>query len=143
MPQVDFYILADVKAPAQQLHACRLAEQAFDQGQKVYLRVATEQQVQQLDELLWTFSDRVFLPHEIAGPASPSHPLIAALIGRETAPEGFRSLLVNMTDEMPADADQFERIAEVVAADPERKQRARDRFRLYRERGWPLASHNV
>ncbi len=143
MPKVDFYILADPGVPAQHRYACRLTEQAFEQGQKVYLRAATEADLQQLDEVLWTFSDRAFLPHEIAGPASPSHPLIAALIGREAAPAGYRTLLVNMTDEMPADAEQFERIAEVVAADPERKQRARDRFRQYRERGWPLETHNV
>lgn len=142
MPKVDFYILPDAGVQAQLRHACRLTEQAFDRGEKVFLRT-TAADAAQLDELLWTFSDRTFLPHEVVGMGSPSHPLIAALIGQEAAPSGFHALLVNMTDELPPDAERYERIAEIVAADPERKQRARDRFRQYRERGWPLESHNV
>jgi len=142
MPRVDFYILPDAGALARMRHACQLTEQAYEQGQKVYLRTPAAE-AGQLDEMLWTFGDHAFLPHEVATPGSPSHPLIAALIGQDQAPAGFHGLLVNLTDELPPDADRYERIAEVVAADPERKQRARDRFRQYRERGWPLESHNV
>src|SRR5262245_21400524 len=134
MPKVDFYILPDAGIQAQLRYACRLTEQAFDRGEKVFLRTDPEEAAQ-LDELLWTFSDRAFLPHEIAAAASPSPPLIAALIGQGAAPSGFHTLLVNMVDELPPDAERFERIVEIVPADPERKQRARDRFRQYRERG--------
>lgn len=142
MPKVDFYILPDAGLEAQLRYACRLTEEAFDRGEKVFLRTKPADAAL-LDELLWTFSDRTFLPHEIASRTSPSHPLIAALIGPDSAPAGFDALLVNMADELPADADRFARIAEVVPADPERKQRARERFRQYRDRGWTPESHNV
>jgi len=143
MPRVDFYVLGDAGAQAQHRQACKLAEEAVDAGASVYIRTGSAAESQSIDDLLWTFSDRAFLPHEVATAGSPSHAKIAALIGTGPAPAGFRSLLINTSDEIPADAADFERIAEVVNADPGRKQQARDRFRQYRERGWAPESHTV
>ncbi len=143
MPRVDFYVLGEAGTQVQHRYACRLTEQAFESGSRIFLRTASAADSAALDELLWTFSDRTFLPHEIAGPASPTHPLIAALIGEGSAPDGYRSLLINVAGDVPADAGQFERIAEIIDADPGRKQLGRERFRQYRERGWTLESHNV
>ncbi len=39
--------------------------------------------------------------------------------------------------------DRFERIAEVIDADEARRQRGRERFRLYRERGIEPATHDM
>jgi DNA polymerase III subunit chi len=143
MPKVDFYVLGDAGTQAQHRFVCKLAEQAFEAGNRMYLRTPSPLESAALDELLWTFSDRAFLPHEIAGAAAPTHSLVAALIGQGPAPEGYRTLLINTAGDVAADAAQFEQIAEVIDADPERKQLARIRFKQYRERGWTLETHNV
>ncbi|MEQ1581618.1 MAG: DNA polymerase III subunit chi [Steroidobacteraceae bacterium] len=143
MPRVDFYVLGEVGTQAQHRYACKLAEQAFAAGTRMYLRTSSPAESVALDELLWTYSDRAFLPHEIAGSAEPSHARVAAVIGTDNAPAGYRALLINTAADMPPDAAEFEQIAEVVDADPGRKQLARERFRQYRERGWTLESHNV
>jgi DNA polymerase-3 subunit chi len=143
MPRVDFYVLAEAGVEAQYRQACRLAGEAFDSGVRTYLRTGSAAEAKALDDLLWTFSDRAFLPHEIAGSESPSHARIAALVGTTPAPPDFRGLLINLSAGFPDDAAGFERIAEVVDADPARKQQARDRFRQYRERGWTPESHTV
>ena len=143
MPKVDFYVLSDAGLEAQQRYACRLAEKAFEAGTRMYLRTPSPHESATLDELLWSFSDRAFLPHEIAGNSEGTHPLVAAVIGHELAPVGYRALLINTASDLPADAGEFVQIAEVVDADPKRKQLARERFKQYRERGWPLATHNV
>jgi DNA polymerase III subunit chi len=109
----------------------------------MFLRTSSPAESKAIDDLLWTFSDRAFLPHEVVDTASSPHPKVAALIGHEAAPAGYRGLLINIASDIPADADAFERIAEVVAADPDRKQQARARFKLYRDRGWTLETHNV
>jgi DNA polymerase-3 subunit chi len=143
MPRVDFYVLSEVGTQAQHRYACKLAEQAFAAGMRTYLRTATPAESVALDELLWTYSDHAFLPHEIAGTGVPSHARVAAVVGNDVAPSGYRELLINTAADMPADAAEFAQIAEVVDADPGRKQLARERFRQYRERGWTLESHNV
>ncbi len=143
MARVDFYVLPEEGVEVIWRYACRLAEKAAALGHRIFVRTASPADAGRLDELLWTFNDRSFLPHEIATAHSPAHEKVAVLLGQEPAPPGYRQLLINLSAELPADVDQYERIAEIVDNDPERKRQARERFRQYRERGCTLESHNV
>ena len=142
MPRVDFYVLS-ASEPSRTHFACRLTEKAVAHGNTVFLRVASAELARELDTLLWTFNDRSFLPHEIVGQADGSATGAPVLIGTGNAPSSHRQLLVNLTSEMPEDAGEFERIAELVDDDPEGKRLARSRFRQYRDRGWSPESHNL
>ena len=142
MPKVDFYILQDVAPDAHLRFACRLVEKAVDQGLKVFLCTPAEDMAR-LDELLWTYSDRSFLPHEIATPTSPSHSRIMALIGNGASPPSHAGLLVNLCNAVPAGFETAGRLAEIVFNDSELKARARERFKFYRDQGLTIESHNV
>lgn len=143
MPPIVFHILSEAGDNARQRYACQLAERAYDQGERVYIRADGPAEAQRLDELLWTFSDRAFIPHEIAGENSPSHARIAVLIGTNSAPEDYRALLINLAAEIPSELDRYARVAEVVDADAERKRSARDRYKQYRDRGCSLETQNL
>jgi len=65
MGRVDFYILEQADAQARLKLACRLAEKAWSQSQRVLLLTSGDADAQALDEMLWTFRDRSFVPHEI------------------------------------------------------------------------------
>ena len=58
-------------------------------------------------------------------------------------PTSHRGLLINLIDAMPPDVNAYERIAEIVDVDPERKRTARERYKQYRERGCTMESHNL
>src|SRR5215831_9314811 len=117
--QVDFYVLSDTMPDAHLRHACRLAEMAVDKGERVFFRTSTDEDAKPIDDLLWTFGDRSFLPHEMAAAGSPSHPRVRILIGAHP-PENFRDLVINLgSDALGAD-DSPPRIAELVPADAER-----------------------
>jgi len=141
--RVDFYVLSEDAPDARLRWACRLAEQAAEQGTRVYLQTAGQAESQRLDELLWTYNDRSFLPHEIftGGPAPHAH--VKVLLGDAAAPPWHRQLVVNLTETIPADLEQYERVAEIVDVDSGRKRSARERYKQYRERGCTLESHNV
>src|SRR5688572_11838026 len=62
MSRVDFYVLSADAPDARLRYACRLAERAVEQGCQVYIQTPD---VQRLDDMLWTFSDGSFLPHEV------------------------------------------------------------------------------
>jgi DNA polymerase-3 subunit chi len=143
MPRVDFYVLSEGEGDARLHFACRLAEKATDQGMRVYIQTDSLGEAQRLDELLWTFTDRSFLPHEIATDASPAHPKVMVLLGPGDAPPAYRQVLVNLTTHLPVDLDAFERIAEIVDVDPERKRLSREKYKQYRERGCALETHNL
>jgi DNA polymerase-3 subunit chi len=143
MPRIDFYVLSEDSPDATLRQACRIAELAFDRGERVFVRAPSPSLAQRLDDLLWSYSDRTFLPHELSTGGSASHERVMILVGVEVAPESHRQLLVNLADDIPGEADTCACIAEIVAVDPEKKKAARERFRVYRDRGYQLESHNL
>jgi DNA polymerase III subunit chi len=143
MPQVEFHILSEAGDTARLRYACQLIEQAYAQGIRSFVYVAGEDQAKRMDDMLWTFRDQAFIPHEILGENSPTHPLVMALIGASpTAPTEFQSLLINLSDTIPATLSTFTRICEVVDADPHPKQQARERYKQYRDQGCELETKN-
>lgn len=140
MSRVDFYVLSAEAPDARLRYACRLAERAVEQGCHVYIQTPD---VQRVDDMLWTFSDGSFLPHEVYRGEPPSHALVKVMLGSAVGPSSHRQLLINLTDSMPADVAAYDRIAEIVDVDPERKRTARDRYKLYREQGCSMESHNL
>jgi DNA polymerase-3 subunit chi len=142
MPNVEFYVLSDSAPDAHLRQACRLAEQAVDQGQRVFMRATQAEDVKRIDDLLWTFGDRSFLPHEIASPASPTHPRIRILIG-SAPPREFCDVLINLSSDAPTESGAVARIVELVPNDDARKVTARERFKYYRTQGVEPVTLNV
>jgi DNA polymerase III subunit chi len=139
MPQVEFHILNEAGDNARLRYACQLIEQAHGQGQRAYVYTASDAEAQRMDEVLWTFRDQAFIPHELLSDASPTHPCIMAVIGSSAAaPAEFSSLLINLSNLVPTTTASFIRICEVIDADPQRKQQARERYRQYRQQGCQL-----
>src|SRR5262245_7309951 len=138
---VSFYVMNDAAPDAHLRQACRLAEQAVDQGQRVFIRIGNYDDAKRMDDLLWTFGDRSFLPHEIlqAGTHTPSHERMHVLIG-ENAPADFRDLLINLGNDALVAGD-YPAIAELVPVDDERKRAARARFKSYRDAGLEPVTH--
>lgn len=139
MTQVDFYILEGNSPRGRLLFACRLADKACGLGHRVFVHTAGEGVARELDDLMWTYHDRSFLPHCLAGEDADA----AVHIGHGGEPgEGFH-LLINLAAEVPAYFARFERVAEVVDGDETVKTQGRERFRFYKDRGYPLETHKL
>ena len=135
-------MLEEADAGARRRLACRLAEKAFAQSHRVLMLTADDDEARQLDDLLWTFRDRSFVPHELAAPGKPSQARV--LIGTpESAAGTSADILINVSDRMPEDPTRFTRIAEALDGEPARRKAGRQRYTAYRERGLSPESHNV
>ena len=141
MARIDFYILEQADAQARLKLACRLTEKAWMQSQRVLLLTAGSADTQALDEMLWTFRDRSFVPHEIYSPERP--PRAAVLISDSAEAGSDAEVLINLRDEVPKGYERFARIVEPVDGDPVRRQLGRERYRFYREHGLAPDSHPV
>ena len=142
MARVDFYILAATGEPSRHKFACRLAEKAYRLKHTVHIHTANRQQAEVLDELLWTFRDGSFVPHEVLN--MPGRPASAPVtIGFDETGIGNQDLLINLTDEIPEMAASFPRVAELVTSDEQSRQLSRKRFVHYRELGAELETHNI
>jgi DNA polymerase-3 subunit chi len=143
MTRVDFYLLGG-GVRDRDLYACRLAEKAFRLGHGAYIYTGDPETAQRLDKLLWTFSQGSFVPHGLYEDAAPDAVApFPVVIGCLEPPIACHDVLISLTAEVPPFFSRFERVAEVVSADEEDKSRARERFRFYRERGYPLQTHDV
>ena len=141
MTRVDFYILQHNGAGAGEQLTCKLTEKAYKQGHKVYINTASEQQLKQLDDLLWTFRDGSFLPHARYNAADADEQPI--LLGHAIEPDGPCDVLVNLSNDIPAFFSRFDRVAELVAGDNVQREAARARYRYYKDRGYTLNTHKL
>jgi len=142
MARVDFYVLPGSGEIARRQFACRLAEKAYRLENRVHIQTADPQATDQLDDLLWTFRDGSFVPHEIVAPAGGSHQAPITL-GHEAGPERAAELLINLTNEVPAGHATFPRIAEIVTSDDESRRQSRRRYAQYRDQGHTLETHTL
>jgi DNA polymerase-3 subunit chi len=140
-PKVDFYTLGEPDRRARLVTACRLAEKAYDQGLRVTVRTASAAETAEFDELLWTFSDRSFVPH-VVWPTEPD--VVAAtpvVVGSSSLPPSHRDVLINLAPDAPADFSAYARICEVVGGDEDAKKAGRHRWRTYRDAGCAPEAH--
>ncbi len=140
-PRIDFYVLPDTDAGARLRFACRLTEKAYKLDNKTHAHVIGAAQARQLDELLWTFRQGSFVPHEIAD--KPPGPEVPVTIGHDSAAELNGDLLINLADAIPPYFDQFARVAEIVDSSDECRKRGRERFSFYRDNGYEPLTHKL
>jgi len=140
--RVDFYILtAAASHQGRSRFACRLAEKAWQTGYRVFIHTSSEFEAQQLDDLLWTFRPESFIPHAIA--TEPGEATLPVLVGTGLEPVLAADLFINLSDVVPPYFQRFPRLAEIVEAGGPQRDFARSRYRLYREQGCNLRSHNL
>ncbi len=144
--RVDFYLLPGTDPEARLRFACRLIEKAWLKRHRVRVQFDPGSELEAFDRLLWTFSDRSFVPHRRAGSRDDTPPLAppAVVIADTPDPDAADGdLVVNLAASVPPDMARWERIAEVIDSDATRRQRGRERFRAYRDRGLEPATHEM
>ena len=140
-PRIDFYTLSEPDRRARLVAACRLAEKAYDQGLRVAVRTGSAAETAELDELLWTFADRSFVPHGVWPTDPETAGATPVLVGSSALPPTHRDVLINLGADAPADFSAYARVCEVVGGDEEAKQAARHRWRTYRDAGCAPEAH--
>ena len=142
MARIDFYVLSRSGEQARHIFACRLAEKAYRLDNTVHIQARDRAAAERIDELLWTFRDGSFVPHQLARPGS-NNSESPVTVGSDPADIEPRDLLINLCDDVLARADAFPRIAELVTSDDDSKHKSRRRFATYRDQGHELDTHKV
>ena len=141
MTRVDFYVLQPTARGNRYTLACRLAEKALEQGHRILISVTGDEELRHMDRLLWTWREQSFVPHGILGKADAG--LNPVLIDAGSDPADEHDVLINLRAEIPDYFSRFARVAECVDQDPVQKASSRERYRFYRDHGYPLDSHQI
>lgn len=140
-PRIDFYVLGHHQPQGRAFLCCRLTEKAVAQGHQVYIHLENQEQLRHLDDLLWTFRDRSFIPHCVySGPESTDEPV---MLGHGEAIPEKTDVLINLTGKVPVFYRHFTRIVEIVDPDERVRALARTRFLEYRSAGCEPHTHRL
>jgi DNA polymerase III subunit chi len=141
-PRVDFYVSADAGESARLRLACRVAEKAYLARQRVLVFIDDPALLAKLDELLWTFGDGTFVPHDVvSAPGAVCEAPVALTTG--ALPAAHADVLLNLAPAVPAFFGKFARVAEFLDARPEVRAAGRERFKAYRAQSIEPQTHNI
>ena len=136
MTSIDFYFNAADRLQV----ACRLAAKALAERKRMLIYSPDAELTTRLDRLMWTWPATGFVPHCAAhDPLAPQTPV---LIGGDDEAADI-PILLNLAADCPPHFASFERLLEVVGTDEADREPARARFRMYKSRGYAVASHDL
>ena len=140
--RADFYLIAKPRFRDEPMRlVCELARKAFDAGLPTLVLARDRAQAELLDDLLWDMGDEVFIPHQIAGMDPDEEDDVEVLIADPEYDPPMRPLVINLRD--AAVEGGFERVLEVVPADPAARGPLRERWRQYQARGLELNKYDM
>ena len=140
MTRADFYLIDKPRFRDDPLLlVCELVKKAYAAEQPTLILARSTEQAEALDEKLWEFDDDSFIPHQLAGDDDDS--ITAVVIAPPGVSTADRPLVVNLRDECAEGA--YERVLEVVAADPAEREGSRVRWAEYKRRGFEVNKHDM
>jgi DNA polymerase-3 subunit chi len=137
MTRVDFYQIDTSEEPL--AFTCRLIEKIYRLGHQVYVHASDQDEATRLDDLLWTYRADRFIPHELLDKETTA----PVRIGCGEQPADHQEILVNLSGSVPEFFSRFDRVAEVVPLDENSRQAARENYKFYKDRGYPLQYHQM
>ena len=136
MPRADFYLIDKPRFREQPLLlVCELAKRGYAANLSILVLARDAAQAEAIDDLMWSFDPDEYLPHQIAGmdEGDDDTPI---LISTPDMDIPARPLLINLRDAAPA--GNFDRVLEVVPADPSARGPLRERWKHYQALGFDV-----
>jgi DNA polymerase-3 subunit chi len=140
-PRVDFYVSEAAGVDARLRIACRVAEKAYLAKQTVVVLFDDAALLPRFDEMLWTFGDGTFVPHDAVSAEGACDSPVALTTG--PLPAGHADVLINLGNAVPPCFDRFARVAEFLDGRAEVRAAGRERFKAYRGKSIEPQTHNV
>lgn len=131
MTQIDFHSNITDKIN----YICRLVRKARAADCEILIFDSNKENLALLDEALWIFSAKEFLPHVFASDALASTtPII--LCDDEKISLHHKNVLINLNQEVPSFFQEFNRVFEIISTDEEDAKNGRLRYRHYQQLGF-------
>ena len=139
MTRIDFYVQNQANQIAHERLICKITEKAWQNQHEIFLLCSNTEQVDRLDELLWTFSATSFIPH------SPTYDGDgrAVILSPERKTLRNYEVLINLTADVPEHAGKFIRVIESTGYNEAMREDARKKYKYYKDRGYPIFTHEI
>ena len=132
--KVDFYVYELSDYQFYQRLVCNLVEEAYNQENNILLLCENEESCETLDELLWTFKDVSFIPHE----KKLNNKILTQHINLTKKKHSL--ILMNLTYSFPDFLETHDRVIEMSGYDEDSRQKARLNFKRYKTMNFEINS---
>lgn len=137
MTRVDFHFNVSDKLG----YGCRLVRKVCQAGHRTVIYCDDRPTLGRFDAALWSFAPLAFIPHVMADDRHADRTPV--LLTSTVCDLPHHDILINLGRDTPAFFSRFERLLEIVASDEDDRLAGRARFRFYKDRGYPLSTHEV
>ena len=145
MTVVTFYLVDDTSPQTVEVdQTARIYQKVIQlccnyqqQDARIFIFSENKTQAEQLDEYLWQLPLDNFISHHLIG-ESHFHANTVEIGWAGTRPQSRRNILINLTQDVPNFAPSFAQVIDFVPCDDTLKQRARERYQIYRQAGHQL-----
>jgi DNA polymerase III subunit chi len=142
MQRVDFYVLEGSDTRERLKFACRVVDKAFQAEQRVLVCLESATELATFDDLLWSFAQDSFVPHEPLT-AESDWEETPVLLSVQQPPAASADVIVNLATTLPPDLANTPSVIEIIDADATRRQAGRVRYKQYRDQGVEPQTHKV
>jgi DNA polymerase-3 subunit chi len=139
MSRVDFYILPD--GAGTDRYACMIVKKAWSTGNRVHIHTQSEEKARSMEDLLWTFRDISFIPHELYNDSINEDTPVTIGYGNSFPTQS--QVIINLDNEIPEFGPKFDRIVEIVGGDETNKKFARLRYKQYKSGDYETHDHKI
>lgn len=123
-------------------YLCRLLRKAYLKGSRVHVLCDTHM-IDTLDRALWLMGQGEFVPHARGSSPEFVRRRSPILLSAHAPDQAQVDVLVNLSDQPLYGIGQVQRIIEVVGSEPGGKEKARERWKLYRQAGVEPIAHDL
>ena len=115
MTRIKNCVYPEAMAETYLREVCHLIGTAYKKGKSVFVNVSSEEQLVQMDNLLWTFKDTGFVPHHIYG--SEGFGTSCIHLGFNVEPEEKYNVCVNLHEKSVIHSDKYQEVLQVIISD--------------------------
>jgi DNA polymerase-3 subunit chi len=133
---VEFYVFEKANEQQVDVALCHLIEKWYHAQWSVAILCPSIQKAQKLDQLLWSFNDQSFIPHEVVSTADTKAPILLCL-DLSTIPQSF-DVILNLSETAITTIKPTQMLVEIVFSEHTMQQLARERYKQYRDQGYQL-----
>lgn len=137
MTEIAFHF----NVPDKLAYSCRLLRKVYASGAQVVV-TGEVNLLNQLDQLLWSFSATEFVPHCRVDAVPQNLAVTPVLLAESVAGCPHSGVLVNLGPGIPAEFERFERFIEVVTQAENERLAARTRWKHYSDRGYVMKRYD-
>ncbi len=133
-----FYILN--KAEDLKISVCKIIKEYYKKKYKIFVSSRSDDLVNELNNLLWTFEQISFIPHCTTKNYDKNSPIL--LSGKDSFPKTINlkeyDVWLNLDDEMEENYTDFEIILEIVSQNEEERILSRKKYLNYQKNNFEV-----